>query len=30
MVILDGVGSPIIYDNPPEDLLEQAYQAVAA
>ena len=30
MVILDGVGSPIIYDNPPEDLLAQAYQAVAA
>jgi hypothetical protein len=24
------VGSPIIYDNPPEDLLAQAYQAVAA
>jgi 3-dehydroquinate synthase len=30
MVILDGVGSPIIYDNPPEDLLAQAYEAVAA
>ena len=30
MVILDGVGSPIIYDNPPEDLLAQAYQAMAA
>jgi 3-dehydroquinate synthase len=30
MVILDGVGSPVIYDNPPEDLLAQAYQAVAA
>jgi 3-dehydroquinate synthase len=29
MVILDGVGSPIIYDNPPEDLLAQAYQAMA-
>jgi 3-dehydroquinate synthase len=30
MVILDGVGNPVIYDNPPEDLLEQAYQAMAA
>ena len=30
MVILDGVGNPIIYDNPPEDLLAQAYQAMAA
>jgi 3-dehydroquinate synthase len=30
MVILDGVGSPVIYDNPPEDLLAQAYEAVAA
>jgi 3-dehydroquinate synthase len=30
MVILDGVGTPVIYDNPPEDLLAQAYQAVAA
>lgn len=29
MVILDGVGNPVIYDNPPEDLLTQAYQAVA-
>jgi 3-dehydroquinate synthase len=30
MVILDGVGNPVIYDNPPEDLLAQAYQAMAA
>ena len=30
MVILDGVGNPVIYDNPPEDLLAQAYEAVAA
>jgi 3-dehydroquinate synthase len=30
MVILDGVGNPVIYDSPPEDLLTQAYQAVAA
>jgi len=29
MVILDGVGNPVIYDNPPEDLLAQAYEAVA-
>jgi 3-dehydroquinate synthase len=29
MVILDGVGNPVIYDSPPEDLLGQAYQAVA-
>jgi 3-dehydroquinate synthase len=29
MVILDGVGNPVIYDNPPEDLLTEAYQAVA-
>lgn len=29
MVILDGVGNPVIYDDPPEDLLRQAYQAVA-
>ncbi|HEY0938314.1 MAG TPA: 3-dehydroquinate synthase, partial [Trebonia sp.] len=29
MVILDGVGNPVIYDRPPEDLLAQAYQAVA-
>ena len=30
MVILDGVGNPVSYDSPPEDLLTQAYQAVAA
>ena len=30
MVILDGIGNPIIYDNPPEDLLARAYQAIAA
>jgi 3-dehydroquinate synthase len=30
MIILDGVGNPVIYDSPPEDLLRQAYQAVAA
>jgi 3-dehydroquinate synthase len=30
MVVLDGVGNPVIYDSPPEDLLGQAYQAVAA
>jgi 3-dehydroquinate synthase len=29
MVILDGLGNPVIYDSPPEDLLTQAYQAVA-
>jgi 3-dehydroquinate synthase len=29
MVVLDGVGNPVIYDSPPEDLLAQAYQAVA-
>jgi 3-dehydroquinate synthase len=30
MVVLNGVGNPVIYDNPPEDLLAQAYQAMAA
>ena len=30
MVVLDGIGNPVIYDNPPEDLLAQAYQAMAA
>ena len=30
MVVLDGIGRPVIFDNPPEDLLAQAYQAVAA
>jgi len=29
MVVLDGVGNPVIYENPPEDLLAEAYQAVA-
>jgi len=29
MVVLDGVGNPVIYDSPPEDLLTEAYQAVA-
>jgi 3-dehydroquinate synthase len=29
MVVLDGVGNPVIYDSPTEDLLTQAYQAVA-
>jgi 3-dehydroquinate synthase len=30
MVVLDGVGRPVIYDSPPEELLTEAYQAVAA
>jgi 3-dehydroquinate synthase len=30
MVVLDGVGNPVIYDSPPEELLTRAYQAVAA
>jgi 3-dehydroquinate synthase len=30
LVILDGVGNPVIYDSPPEDLLARAYQAVTA
>ena len=30
MVILDGVGNLVIYDSPPEDLLAEAYRAVAA
>jgi 3-dehydroquinate synthase len=30
MVVLDGIGNPIIYDNPPEELLAQAYQEIAA
>ena len=29
MVVLDGIGNPVIYDSPPEELLAQAYQAVA-
>ena len=30
MIVLDGLGNPVIYDSPPEELLTQAYQAVAA
>ena len=30
MVILDGVGNPIILDSPPESLLTEAYEAVSA
>jgi 3-dehydroquinate synthase len=30
MVILDGVGNPVIFDSPPEELLTRAYQAVSA
>jgi 3-dehydroquinate synthase len=30
MVLLDGVGNPVIYDSPPEELLTEAYQAVAS
>jgi 3-dehydroquinate synthase len=30
MIVLDGVGNPVIYDSPPEELLAEAYQAVAA
>ena len=30
MVILDGVGNPVIFDSPPEELLAEAYQAVSA
>jgi 3-dehydroquinate synthase len=29
MVVLDGVGNPVIYDSPPEGLLAEAYHAVA-
>ena len=29
MVALEGVGNPVIYDSPPEDLLARAYEAVA-
>jgi len=29
MVVLDGIGNPVIYDSPPEELLTEAYQAVA-
>lgn len=30
MVVLDGVGTPVILDSPPESLLAQAYEAVSA
>jgi 3-dehydroquinate synthase len=30
MVVLDGVGNPVIFDSPPEDLLSEAYRVVAA
>jgi 3-dehydroquinate synthase len=30
MVVLDGVGNPVVFDNPAEDLLTAAYAAVAA
>ena len=30
MVVLDGIGHPVIYDSPPEELLTQAYAAVAS
>ncbi|MGH3207888.1 MAG: 3-dehydroquinate synthase [Trebonia sp.] len=30
MVVLDGIGNPVIYDSPPEELLTRAYGAVAA
>ena len=29
MVVLDGIGHPVIYDSPPEELLTRAYAAVA-
>jgi 3-dehydroquinate synthase len=29
-VVLDGIGNPVIFDNPSEDLLEQAYREVSA
>ena len=29
MVVLEGMGNPVIFDAPPEELLAQAYQAVA-
>ena len=29
MVVLDGIGNPVSYDSPPEELLAEAYQAVA-
>jgi 3-dehydroquinate synthase len=30
MIVLDGVGHPVVYDSPPEELLTEAYQVVAA
>ena len=30
MVVLEGMGNPVIFDAPPEELLEQAYQAVSS
>ncbi|MBO0819983.1 MAG: 3-dehydroquinate synthase [Nocardiopsaceae bacterium] len=30
MVVLEGMANPVIFDNPPEDLLERAYRAVAS
>ena len=30
MVVLDGIGKPVIVDSPPEELLTQAYAAVAS
>ena len=30
MVVLDGMGNPVIFDSPPEELLAEAYQAVSA
>lgn len=30
MVVLEGMGNPVIFDAPPEELLAEAYQAVAA
>ena len=30
LVVLDGLARPAILDGPPEDLLRQAYRAVAA
>ena len=30
MVILDGVGNPVIFDSPPESLLTEAFKAVSA
>jgi 3-dehydroquinate synthase len=30
MVVLDGIGHPVIFESPPESLLAEAYQAVAS